>query len=108
MQIEYNDQMIEMDSEWSHRDLTHCSSFLIPNDINIYGTCFACQSPTRVFLETMRGVTFYHCNLDNCHIPEGNTLIGCSNRMFAPQADGTDWLVDEAGNPLSPLDPPKD
>ena len=76
------------------------------NGKTIEGACFSQEKPdTHIFPENMTGVTFKNCNLDNVFIPEGNTLIACSNRRFKAQTDGEDWLVGVDGKPISPLNP---
>lgn len=75
------------------------------NDETIRGACFSQQQPdTKVFPDEMTGVTFVNCNLDNCIIPEGNTLIDCSNRRYQVQNDLNDWEIDENNNPVRLVD----
>lgn len=72
--------------------------------IEIIGSCFSQESPNRhIFPDEMSGVNFIDCNLDNCFIPEGNTIIRGSHRFFKVQEDGQDWLVDPIT--LEPIEP---
>ncbi len=67
----------------------------------ITGSCFSQEVPdTVVFPAAMSGVTFINCNLDNCFIPEGNTVEGGSTRRFEMQNDLNDWEIDESGDPV--------
>lgn len=53
---------------------------------------------------TLTGTTFIDCNMDNVTVPEGNTLIRCSNRMIAVQNDGEDWVLDPiTREPIEPV-----
>lgn len=71
----------------------------------IEGSCFSQETPDSVvFPADMQGVTFIRCNLDNVFMPEGNTVIGGSQRRFMALDDGNDWFVDENNNPLTRLD----
>ncbi len=55
-----------------------------------------------IFPNTMTGVTFYNCNLDNVYIPLGNTVIGGLHRKIKIQNDLDDW---ELNNDLTPKEP---
>lgn len=75
------------------------------HDMVIEGSCFSHEKPDSiVFPEKMTGVTFIDCNLDNCFIPEGNKVVGGSQRRFEIQNDLNDWIVDENGEPEKPID----
>jgi hypothetical protein len=64
--------------------------------------CFSQETPDAdIFPDGMTGVTFLNCNLDNCYIPEGNTVVGGSQRRFAPQNDLRDWEIDYDDNPTT-------
>jgi hypothetical protein len=81
----------------------------ILNDLIIEGTiegsCFSQEKPNSViFPYDMQNITFIRCNLDNVFIPDGNTVIGGSQRRFMAFDDGYDWLVDENNNLISRLD----
>lgn len=70
----------------------------------VYGTCFSQEVPdSHVFPESMIGVTFIKCNLDNVHIPPGNIVIDCWQRRFKVQNDRNDWLIDSKGLPMKPF-----
>lgn len=78
---------------------------LIPPGTIIRGTCFYQEGrpDSHIFPETMTGVTFERCNLDNCYIPPGNVLaeqagIPCSNKQIMVQNDLRDWQLDAEGN----------
>lgn len=105
MLIRYNDQDIEMNDQHSLQDYTFTNTLInIPDNVNVYGACFACEMPdTVLFRANMTGVTFYNCNLDNVLIPAGNTVIGGSQRKFRVQNDLNDWELDAQGEPVKPL-----
>lgn len=104
MMIEYADQMIDMHGTYSRKDFTNAEFIPVIDNINVYMTCFSCEKPdTHLFRENLTGVTFYNCNLDNVFIPEGNTVIGGSQRRYEVQDDGKDWIVDEDNNPIHPI-----
>ena len=91
----------------SFKDFTH-QTFLMDDPAAwvgvIKGTCFAQEGSWHdVFPVGMTGVTFERCNLDNCIIPEGNTIIDCSNRHILLQNDMEDWICDRVGNPIEPV-----
>ena len=78
------------------------------NNTEIFNAGFGQIEPfTDCFPPTMTGVTFRACNLDNCNIPPGNTLINSSNKQMKEQADGEVWIVDNKLKPISPLKPHK-
>ena len=52
---------------------------------------------------TLTGATFIDCNMDNVIVPEGNTMIRCSNRTIRLQNDGDDWVCDPVT--LEPIEP---
>ena len=63
----------------------------------VYASSFYHEKPANP-LDGMTGMTFINCNLDNCIIPSGVTLIDCSNRKFAVNPeDGKDWILDNTG-----------
>lgn len=58
-----------------------------------------------IFPDTMTGVVFEKCNLDNVYIPPGNTVDpSCSHKRFATQNDLEDWFIDGADKPVEPID----
>lgn len=84
-----------------HKDFT--GRTLINEYLNgqyITGSCFSQEKPdTQVFPKNMSGVTFVNCNLDNCFIPDSNTVIDCTTRKFSVQNDLNDWELDSDGKP---------
>lgn len=92
--------------DYSNKNFTG-NSLIEADDMDgqtIIGSCFSHEVPdTHIFPENMTGVTFINCNLDNCFIPTGNTVIGGSQRRFKAQDDGIDWLLDENDNPIEVL-----
>lgn len=75
------------------------------NDTEIFGSAFSQKEPyTDVFPPEMRGVTFNNCNLDNCNIPDGNTVIRSTNKHFKEQEDGEIWFVGSDLKPIRPRD----
>ena len=69
--------------------------------------CFSQETPdTHIFPETITGANFAYCNLDNAFVPTGNGVGESSQRKFAAQPDGHDWLLDDAGTPTEMVNPP--
>ncbi len=89
--------------DYAHKDFTG-QSLIERDDMNgqaIIGSCFSQERPdTIVFPPDLIGVTFIDCNLDNCTIPDGNTVQGGSRRRILVQGDGFDWIVDADNNPV--------
>ncbi len=106
MDVNFNDQTYACCAEMSQKDFT--GKDLKDMDLNgrvIYASCFSQEIPdSEIFPQDMVGVTFLNCNLDNCVIPEGNLVLGGSNRRFEAQTDGNDWEIDENFEPTRPLD----
>lgn len=97
-------QLIKYNDEWSFKILMNQYALDIPDGIVIYRSSFYWEQPdSKPFRDDMRGVTFVNCNLDNLIIPNGNTVIGGSQRKFKAQADGEDWIVNDQKQPLEPL-----
>ena len=89
--------------DFTGRNLSDCKDM---NDQHIVGSCFSQEKPdSHVFPEDMTGVTFENCNLDNCIIPGGSIVSKCLTRRFERQIDGEDWIIDENGKPVAPLNP---
>lgn len=88
--------------DYSSRDFTG-QSLIDASDMDgltITGSCFAQQYPdTMVFPLRIVGVTFINCNLDNCHVPDGNIVKGGSQRRIL----ALDCLVDENNKFVSVL-----
>lgn len=93
--------MTDWFSHWDFTNLKIDDAGDFINNLIIRGSCFSQQQPdTKVFPDEMTGVTFVNCNLDNVAIPDGNTLIDCSNRRYVVQNDMNDWEIDENNNPV--------
>ena len=76
----------------------------------ISGSCFYQQytpdgkePPFEIFPPTVKDVTFVRCNLDNVKLPEGTKIIECTNKIIKVQNDWDDWICDDNGNPIEPL-----
>lgn len=93
------------DDNYSHKDFT--GRLLLDKnlkDITIFGSCFSQEIPDRhIFPDDITGVTFINCNLDNVYIPDGNMVIGCSQRKFKAQNDLMDWILDVDLKPIEPI-----
>ena len=100
--------------KYSFKDFTHQSfrdvTDLIPGMV-IVGSCFYQENKpdSHIFPETMTGVTFLRCNLDNIFIPPGNTVgaiqgVESTQKRIKVQNDGYDWLLDEKHKPIEPYD----
>ncbi len=101
MIINYN-KKYNCSDEFSFKDFTGRSNLEVLGII--YGSCFSQEIPdSRIFPDTMTGVTFIKCNLDNVFIPNGNTVIDCSQRRFKVQNDLNDWITDDKGVPTEPI-----
>lgn len=72
--------------------------------IEIEGSCFSHETPdSDVFPVDMSGTTLIDCNLDNCTIPPGNTVLRGTQKRFLVQNDLNDWIVDELNQPIKPI-----
>lgn len=97
--------VIEFDEEWSGRNFAQ----RILRDAKldgktVYASSFMQEKPdTQVFPDNMIGVTFVNCNLDNCVIPPGNTVIGGSRKRWRVQNDLRDWELDANNQPVKVL-----
>lgn len=98
--INYDGQKVEMHDQFSWKIFR--GIFVdIPDGMNVYHSDFSKEiADIHIFRDDMKGVTFYNCNLDNIFIPEGNTLIGCTNDRMARQNDYRDWYIDEEDKPV--------
>lgn len=101
----YHNYDYDYDEELSFKDFTGQDlSKREMKDIAIFGSCFSNETPNaHVFPDDMTGVTFVRCNLDNCFIPEGNETFECSQRRFKVQNDNNDWIVNDEGQPIEPI-----
>lgn len=103
MLIEYNGQQVEMNDAFSGRDFTGRGFVDVKNGANVYGSCFSCETPDTPMFKPNLIATFYNCNLDNCLIPLGCTVVGGTQRRYKVQADGEDWLLDQTDKPTTPI-----
>jgi len=93
--------------DFLNQDLTNDDAEGFTGDIE--GSCFYRETlgsdvpPFDVFPSDMTGVTFKRCNLDNCVIPDGNTVEGGDNRLIKVQSDGEDWVLDDQKEPVEPV-----
>lgn len=93
--------------EFSHKTLSHVD--MTKYDLNgrtIRSSVFSREQPYFAFAEDVQNLTLVNCNLDNCFLPDGVTLIDCQNRFFLPHNDGNDWEVDDQGFALRLLNEP--
>ena len=105
MKREYNNTIYDCSEEFSHR-VFKIPQVEIPNDTVVYASSFYQEGflDAQVFPKDMKGVTFINCNLDNCFIPEGNIVIGGTQKRIMVQNDLNDWILDEDNNPVKPVD----
>ena len=98
---------LQIDPNYSDKDMTgfDLTDRTDMSGIVIHGLCLSHEKPADCLPSNLTGTTFIACNLDNVRIPVGNTLMGCSHRMFEVQSDGKDWLIDDEGKPISLLNP---
>lgn len=97
-------QEYEYNEEWSFKDFTGRTGLEVPNDIVIYRSCFSNETlDAKVFPDDMKGVTIIYSNLDNVFIPDGNTVIDCTQNRFKVQNDKEDWILDGTDKPLEPV-----
>lgn len=92
-------------AEWSDSEIvgTQCSQEA--DSIAEGGVASTADPRKSVFPDDMQGVTFIRCDLTNCHLPAGNTIgAGCCVSRVREQTDRSDWVVDDAGRPVEPLD----
>ena len=97
----YNGTIYQCDDTYSDKDCTgwDLSDRTDMSGIIIHGLCLSNETPNAATLPPdLTGTTFLSCNLDNVFIPDGNTLINSSNRLFQVQADGQDWIVQASQN----------
>lgn len=98
--------IIEYDDRYSNKDYTMGKLYAEKGlqNLIIYNSCFSKETPDdTVFPKDMTGVIFYNCNLDNCVIPAGNTVVGGATRRFRIQTDRNDWIIDKDDKPIEPL-----
>ncbi len=113
-----NCQDIVYNDKYSFKDFTH-QSFKDAKDLKsgtvIYASVFyqeADEKATKkediqkhIFPETMIGVTFVNCDLNNVFIPSGNTVIDIAERtkLIKVQNDRSDWYLNDDLTPKEPL-----
>jgi len=51
----------------------------------------------------IKDVVFEGCNLDNCHVPAGATMVDCTNKRIRVQNDLDDWELDSDNKPVKPV-----
>jgi hypothetical protein len=100
--------MPPLNKEYSYKDFTNKSlTDTDPktwNDTEVVGSCFhRCVPKTETFPKGITGVTFTKCNLDNVVVPKECKINGGCHRWIAAQKDGEDWLLDDALNPVEPI-----
>lgn len=102
---QHSKAITELKSGWKRKTLLDVPVDEL-NNTEIVGTSFAQEEPnTKVFPDGMTGVVFVKCNLDNCIIPLGNTVLGGTHKQHAKQNDGEHWVLDKALQPVEPLVP---
>lgn len=103
MKQTYNQIDYDINPDYSFKDFTGRTNLGKMSGV-IYGSCFSQETPgNHIFPDTMSGVTFIKCNLDNVFIPAGNIVIDCWQRKFKVQNDMNDWLLDANNNPTMPF-----
>jgi len=101
--VKYNDELLEYDDKWSFQSRPNRLSE-IPDDTVVYASNFGQEVPdTQTFPLKMKGVRFYNCILDNCIIPEGNEVVGGSQRRYKAQNDRNDWEIDKDNKAVRPI-----
>lgn len=104
MKIHFSEGRVDCSDEFCCQDFTADTFVDIPDGSYVYGSCFSCETPdSKMFRASMRNVTFRNCNLSNVFIPAGNTVIDCQTDRYEVQNDLNDWIVDDNGYPLKPL-----
>jgi hypothetical protein len=106
MLITYNETEYDCNDAFSFKDFTKRFGPLWFGTLSgvVYASCFLSETPdNHIFSDSMTGVTFIKCNLDNVFIPPGNTVIDCSQKRFKSQNDLNDWLIDGADKPTLPF-----
>src|SRR3990167_1381756 len=99
----YNKTEYNLNDDYSFKDFTGRSNLEVSGII--YGSCFSQEIPdNHIFPDNMTGVTFIKCNLDNVFIPNGNTVIDCSQRRYQVQNDLNDWILNSDNTPKEPID----
>lgn len=97
---------VTCDDRWSQKDFA--GRFLRDQrgmrDIAIYAANFSQEEPdTVVFPDDAVNIRFVNCNLDNCKLPRGSSVVGGTARRFFVQNDLRDWEIDQQGQPVRVL-----
>ena len=105
MHVLFSEGRIDCDNEFSCKDFTNAGREIdIPDGAYVYGSCFSQETPdSKIFRASMKSVTFRNCNLSNVFIPDGNTVIDCQADRYEVQNDLNDWIIDDNGYPVKPL-----
>ena len=91
---EYTAACSDMKKGWKNADLTKELSEDF-NDSEIVGSTFAQDEPfTDVFPEGVVNCILTNCDSGNCNIPAGYTVNGGTNKHYAKQNDGENWIID--------------
>ena len=104
--IKYNEINYDASEKYSFKDFTgqDLSLKIDMDGVIIYASCFSHEIPdSSVFPANLTGATFIKCNLSNCKIPDGNTVIDCNQTKFKNQNDLRDWELDGGNQPLKVL-----
>ena len=105
----WQDQPFTYDDRFSLQEfITRQLLIPIPRGTTVYASTFEREIPdTHVFSDTMNGVTFIECNLNNVFIPSGNIVKNFYRPQpirFKAQNDLRDWEVGAGTTPLRLLD----
>lgn len=105
--------MAKINQKYSKKDFTNQSFTKEPakdfsnSEIigsNFYQELISGSLTKSIFPVGMTGAIFNRCNLDNVVVPLGNTVLpNCTNRKIRVQKDLEDWVVDNFGNPIEPV-----
>ena len=102
MRIEHEGTTYEVDDELSFKIFTNWNLKEHQFDFNgktVYASSFYNETPDSDILpDGIKDVTFLKCDLNNIIIPEGNTVIDCSQERIELMNDMRDWITDPEGN----------
>lgn len=98
---------IDCDEEYSHRVFSNWNFIGLDIDLSSRTICdssFAQEIPNSViFPDSYKYINFVHCDMKNVDVGLDNILIECDNRKYQVQNDLEDWVIDEFGTPIEPL-----
>lgn len=99
----------KVNKKYSYGTFKRQSFLLTPakdfDSTDIVGSSFYQTEPyTNVFPDNIKAVRFIRCNMDNCVIPSGATVIGGTNKHFKTMNDQEYWIVDTEMKPIAPRD----